>query len=1065
MLKKLYIYASLFLLTAMSACSTDDLEIPSGLDEDGVLTVNLAVPEMETVVTRADEFKVSEVTMLVLSSAGVEDAKTFSLDDPELQENTSVANQYLLKCTLTPEQRKLSGLKFYFIANLPSSVVASNLINKTEYQLKAETSLKTPDYLNAKNYLTMSGSVSLAELRQNNLVSLSRNVAKVTVSNGVKDEKGNWTPGNENYPLEVYGTASVSSVISGAITGKENIGTPVQVSSVPFTGKSEAYIHRTSNPGRDKDARPFIIVKAPYQGQNYFYRLEFENVDLATKKVNTLDILSNHYYQVIIEDITGKGDATPEDALKNPTSLIKSTVYDYSPAAFNMITDGTRELGVSSRISHNGNPSVSGSPEYLYIKIFSIDSNELSNQQFTIRSNVNWLTFGSISPYNNSFGTPIPGIEGDYKGAIYRVPVYFNKTLDPGELSGKITVTWKGLQREVPVIWTRDFDASELCTVKLEIRDNANQLKFSTDDYWTFIRDKNRINGLTAEQNNGKARNEGLHFPVNYGGQGARWTYTYTVSFNNLNDGNNYDWRVKTEGLTGISISTKEGKNINGKATFTITQDGSMANWDYQVGRLIFEISAPNANNYVPYDIDLYHTGFFDNPYKFRNENHRVDQTEKDYFFYYEVISGPEGSYYWLDRNLGATSAGYYIESEGDIAYLGSVEARGGYYRAAKYNKGNDPDMYADLCPPGFEIPRTDTWNTLRNSANFLTNRSGTYYLTQFTNSKGQTVYFPRSRYYNAGDSKIGESRAGYYWTQTPASGLEKDQIGNWLRYIKFSGSIASYDNAEVEERYGSNGWAMSVRCVNATTPANHIWRTHFNVIGATHVFLYSETPSVDSDGNTVMIRNSVTNWPGTSIGNYSTMGNADGTGSGTQSFNFVYESPNTNPTEFYVIFTFRDINGIWHTMSKNGSETLYSTNKRMSELKGWKVIGDTWNGKTTALGGTWTCNFSGSSATVKYSDPGYTPPVVEPLPQNLTIYYTNPNNWGQVYVYAWSGDGSVKNAAWPGVLMTKEGNRWVGTIESKFQNIIFNAGNGGPQTSDIAVERENNHVYNNWQK
>ncbi|MDE6273146.1 MAG: starch-binding protein [Muribaculaceae bacterium] len=1070
MLKKLFIYMTLLL--TLSACSVDDLDAPCGLDADGVLTVDLAVPEMETVVTRADEFKVSDITMLVLCNSEVKEAADimkFSLSDPELNA-TKPGELYQIKCTLSPKQRKYSNLKFIFIANLPSSVNTANFIGKTETQLKS--SVKTSNYVNGSNCLTMAGSLNLSQLRQDSKVNLARNIAKVTVTNGSKDAQGNWTPGSITYPFEVYGASRSSSVISGTMSSStEYIDNPVAVSSVPFSGKSEVYVHRTSNPGRKIATRPFMIVKAPYNGKDYFYRLEFENYDEKTKNFTILDILSNHHYQVIIEDVLGRGDEKPEDAMNNPTSLLKAIIYDYCPESFNMITDGTRELGVSAELVHNGNPTTSANPEYLYVKIYSEDGKELENPSIKVSSDCSWLSIGVPVLYNGANGTAIPGVTGDYKGKVYRIPVQFLKTLDPGEMNGKIRVTWLGLQREVPVKWTRAFDATELCTVQLTIKDNNGTTKYTSgyskgNDYWTFI--KNTVKGLTPEQNNGKIRNEGLHFPVNYGGQSARWQYVYKVKFNNLNDGNNFDWEVSTEGIKGITISpAKSGKNVSGPVEITITQDGTVANWDYEVGKLLFKISKPNANNYTTFDIDLYHTGFFDNPRAFRNENRRVDISEPNQYYYYEVIEGPAGAYYWLDRNLGATSAEYYIEADGGMSYFGNSEARGGYYRAAKYVNGGDPEMYSDLCPPGFEIPRTEVWNTLRNNSKFLTSKSGTYYLTQFTNNKGQTVYFPRSMYYNSSNSKIGESRAGYYWTQTAANGLEKDQIGNWLRYIKFSGSIASYDNAEVQGRYSSNGWAMSVRCVNKTVSATKTWRTHFNVSGATHVFLYSETKSTDSNGNPVTIRNGVTNWPGTSIGNYSTMGNAAGTASGTQLFNFVYESPNTNPTEFYVIFTFRDINGIWHTMSKgdNGA-TLYSTNRKMSDLKGWKVIGDTWNGKTTALGGTWICNFTGSTATVTYGDPTYTPPVVDPLPENLTVYYTNPSNWTTVYVYAWNSD-SDKNAAWPGVKMTKSGNQWVGTINKKYKNVIFNNGSGGSgnQTPDLKVEQENNHVYTSGSK
>ena len=1065
MIKKLFTYMTLLL--SLSACSVEDIEAPSALPADGELTLNLAVPDMETVGTRADENSISDVTMLVLSSKGVEQATKYTLT---ADNKLSDANQYRLKATVDQELRAKTGLKFYFIANMRSNVNTETLKGLTEAQLKALPSsyvMNNNDQAAATTKMIMSGSRTLNEILAGNTVTLCRNSAKITVNKGKKNDDGTWTALTDTYPFDVYGTASSSSLVSGALAGTEYIEDAVTPSSYSFGDKTIAYVHRTNNLGRNSQTRPFIVVKAKYpeNGTDYYYRIEFEKFNETTKKFETLPILSNHHYQVLIQEVKGKGDTSVEAAAKNPTSLIQATIYDYSPQAYNMITDGSRELGVSGRLVHNGNITTGGTPEYIYIKVYSPDKDEYKSPATNVKvtCNVGWLSFGTIAAVSTAgdVGTVIPGISTDYKGTIYRVPVHFNRTLSPGDLSGVITVTWKGLTREIPVEWTRDFDASELCTVHLTITDNSGTTKYSTrasgTNYWSFIRNKSLCDGLEEEQCNGNARNEGLHFPVNYGGPSARWKYSYELSFNNLNDGNAYKWRVSTSGINGLTLSKTSGSSTTGTADFTITHDNTTDNWDYKVGKLKFEISKPDEDVWTAYEIDLYHTGFFDNPKRFRNSNHRIDTAEKDFFYYYEVISGP-GDTHWLDRNLAATSAAYYVEADGDIEYEGKQESAGGYYCAAAYNNGGNPTMYTDLCPPGFEIPRVTEWNQLRNSSRFVTSQSGTSYQAKFTNDAGQVIYFPRCRFYDADrKTKTGESRAGYYWSQTAADGLEKDQIGNWLRYLKFSGSIASYDNGQVNGRDNSKGSAMSVRCVNVTTPSQTVMRTFFNVSGATHVFLYS----LDSRGN----RNPVTHWPGKAIGNYVTMGNADGTGSGTQLFNYSYESTTTAPQDFYVMFTFRDINGIWHTMSKGtNGQTVYSNDKNPSTLNGWKVVGDTWNGKTTALNGTWNCNYNPTTgtATVTYSDPSVIPPVIEPIPDVLTIYYTNPGNWNKVYLYAYKGTGGPgnENAAWPGVeLTTKEGSNYVGKVNRDYDVIIFNNGSG-TQTGNISLIKKDKQTY-----
>lgn len=75
------------------------------------------------------------------------------------------------------------------------------------------------------------------------------------------------------------------------------------------------------------------------------------------------------------------------------------------------------------------------------------------------------------------------------------------------------------------------------------------------------------------------------------------------------------------------------------------------------------------------------------------------------------------------------------------------------------------------------------------------------------------------------------------------------------------------------------------------------------------------------------------------------------------------------------------------------------------------------------------------------------------------TVYFENTNNWPNVYAYAWTPN----NASWPGVKVSTTvtaKNASTGanvtlyayTIPSNQPNIIFNAGNGQPQTKDLAA-------------
>ena len=61
--------------------------------------------------------------------------------------------------------------------------------------------------------------------------------------------------------------------------------------------------------------------------------------------------------------------------------------------------------------------------------------------------------------------------------------------------------------------------------------------------------------------------------------------------------------------------------------------------------------------------------------------------------------------------------------------------------------------------------------------------------------------------------------------------------------------------------------------------------------------------------------------------------------------------------------------------------------------------------------------------------------------------FYAGEISWDTVYVFSW--DDYNKNKAWPGELMSANGDGWYSATVN-YPNIIFNNGNNGPQTSDL---------------
>ena len=70
------------------------------------------------------------------------------------------------------------------------------------------------------------------------------------------------------------------------------------------------------------------------------------------------------------------------------------------------------------------------------------------------------------------------------------------------------------------------------------------------------------------------------------------------------------------------------------------------------------------------------------------------------------------------------------------------------------------------------------------------------------------------------------------------------------------------------------------------------------------------------------------------------------------------------------------------------------------------------------------------------------------------TVYFTNPEGWPDVAVWAWDSNDNNKNytgGSWPGKLMTKSGDVWTYTGEGNPNKILFNNNDNGKQTNDFS--------------
>lgn len=1128
MLKRFLTYTLLILLVA--GCS-DEFHFPnsSGVGEDGSVVMTLDIPAIRNGLTRSEidpEYVASDITILIFngeSETGKAAQHTVVYADASRNTGNTRMTQITTESGVSQVQlwfridKELMTdtlkLRFYFIANCPNNInleeiseselksLPSSVIYRSPADDEGNTSESTPtDFV-------MCGKASFSHLATSTTL-LTRNAAKVSVA--LKE-------GEASTPLlfDVFGTATESPLLSAILINEEDYDDKGSVSlpsdfPVELPNSQPRYVHPTDNPLLIDNIQSFnqacyVVVKAQYKGSDYFYRLDFMTKNEGSDDYLALSPTANHWYKFEVTEVTGPGYPTLVEAAKHPEAAIQYAIHDHSPLSFNMASDGIRELGVTHEVIYTGLPTDDSNPssEVINIKFFSKFDGEvptLENVMDFISIEDDWLTLSGLTEVSDGDdldGEIRPGDSND-TGVIFRFTLNFLSNKLIGDLSNTITVKWMGLERSIPVTWERNFNGADVTTAKLSIKYNGTTV---IEDYWAFLAstdnpdgnatDDPKLWGIQEEQNNGKIRNQGFHFPVMYGSSGNYASYSYTLSFK--------DSAFGTRVPTNCSVTIEgdpEIKNyvtcsVNGTTMNISRQNVGSEDYTYAVGTLIVKVEFKEGTP-EEYRFDLYHTGFFHQDKSGCRLDAEEGDTSVEDWRYYEVVPIDVNgeTRYMLDRNLGAKSAEMYIRNIDGTTLIGNSEAAGGYYKVAMQEDREaykDPSMFDDMpnmpnvSPPGYCVPKQNVWDAIRNSQLFHTESAGEYFNSYYDTKHPRIgkVYFPKSMFYlNYGYA--GETRDGYYWSSTAATGTEKEEIGKWLKMFTISGNTTSYTNGCVLVPKKDNpgqfqdeiAYGASLRCVNKIKEDTKIKRTSFNVSGATHVYLYRELANGE--------RISTTTWPGHAIGTYNTITTGHW-------FGFSFESSDFDPDDLYVIFNFIDQAGIIHTLSQSNGTTICTTSELSpNKCTGWKVTGNSYEKlkgdenrilnhtyctptEVTALKQWWLCDINQAKVNL-FKNCSIEPNQEEiiqgiyaeyPVPAGKKrIFMTHTAPWTTVFIYTWYEVGALayNETEWPGKAMTQalSNNKtyWYADIPIEMEYIIFNNGVSGnyKQTKNIDI-------------
>lgn len=907
----------------LASCTDEDILNPTSQYRDGdpvTLNFNISIPEAEEVaVTRAstdDENKVENLTLLVFSGnsadATLEQVYTsykYSGEFSETGTMTSVDDTHK-KFTATVKASTESKA-IYILANAGELLFGSS-DSKLEINTTTVAALQELQTNTNPPSFVMSGSV-VSPIPHADLLTkdfpLYRSHAKVTVkvAESLKEVftlEGFYLCNTQAdgsvvaYPL--YGeTTSTATLPDATDNPKEEELTAENYQNILVAANGAQYLAPTANAASDnnshsKNTKIFLLVKGTYRdGNTYYYHADFKTED------GPLDVRPNHHYDVTITRVDRIGYRHSFDGFKGALAgaeNITTDIKDINPDSHHLASDGVTEIGVESDTL-----SITGTDENASITFnvtvnLSAETAEAPSLEFTWDQGAapSWLAQPTAAQDQT---TTSPS-----KVWNYTVTLQTTQANPAGERrEARLGISCRGVLCYVTVIQEPDFSAHQFGSVSLTVKEytrdpndwsiiNTSDLKVSTD-YWKFIHNEdsnNPLYGINPDDMHGKVRTEGFHAPMS---DYQQFIYTFTVP--NGGEYANYTWHIElaedyqtnSEGKPFLlfweneNSQAGEGKSIKDfiyhtteqemtGQTFIFTNnlldlqnDGNITDDAYRYGEKAFRIILTNKSNNgekLVFAYDLYHTGVFDY-YKNDNEYEVSGRDIQTGWYYYEVIL--MGSNYWLDRNLGATSASYYTQ---DVD-KGDAYAAGGLYRIAKNENGSpvmlSKDELEDIAPKGFRVPTMTEFQILTQDSRFHHDNLGSYWTNYYDTGKPEQgrVYFPKTgMWYNG--AAAGSNSTGYYWTQSRASDASGTERGWWLQDMQFAGSNSSPYRYRIQESGTQNYTGMSVRCVYDSRKIEEINTIKFHVKGYTHVFLYYQDPSDPTN------RTYLNAWPGDQI-------------------------------------------------------------------------------------------------------------------------------------------------------------------------------------------------------
>lgn len=774
-IKKLTIWLFMLLAMVSTACS-DIIDIVGGgtqdLPSDGVvLTLKLPNFTKNTVATRAaTEQQINSLCVLcydagdnylgmsTISSANIKDKGNDTYDVKVKAEPGTATLHIVANTTITESDAKDAEGK-------------NNLYNATREgnpNLDAPVcwgSVKVDDLLNGKTD-----------------VWLFRQFAKASVTKDSKVTK-----------FEITGFKLFKTATKGTIATTELDNDVSLPSSVAYADEEDYSMGE--HPFYETPAgKAYMIIRAKYDGgPDTYYKVEFLKNGTSTQ----MDLLRNHHYQVKVTAVNHEGWATEDEAINNLSeNRLTVEVVDDNPPIVDMIACKDYELGVCGKQTVLGNARtatisfVTTKPDFKY----------------NVKWNADWIT-----RYKETKSVVLPtSAEHPSTGTLYTIDLTLTANCQSAAQSDIVTITSGDLSREVEIKQLGyDFRTDKNRIV--QIRDLENKSSdLNQDDYFSWMDSK--LQGISPAENQGRVRNDGLHFFV-----GKNQVY-YLIPYIDKDDMTCNDPRVtvkldsdKKFWEVRLANNSDESYNVN--------------NYNRWISNEAFTIiTITNARTKITVTYPVYHVGLFAQLTGKAATDYQLGKSKASGWYYYEMVNvvakvtKKDGTteykpYYMLDRNLGATNNGYYSPST--TALKDNKGAIGGYFKISEATNSTDAknnnDVVDALAIGNFKVcDNMCLQGLIDNNNNLEIVEEKTHYGEKYNCLRINTeerdipqIFIPMSGYYegkNDEDAVYKDSYHANLWTRSRLSDYQgfsstSPEYGFWYLYLDAFGKSLNLSN------------------------------------------------------------------------------------------------------------------------------------------------------------------------------------------------------------------------------------------------------------------------------